>query len=381
MPTFGSTPAVSPRSLRWTAAVLLLGLVAVVTLVGARLHDRMQPLPVEPPPPLAVQTLFLQPQPFVRSVRATGTVEAERQVVLSAQLAATVVAVPLREGARVERGDVLVQLDEAEQREEVARLAAAVDRVEADLTFWQEQLAADRRLLKSQTISRRAFDETQRQVSALTAALREARQALQSARIRLEYSVVQAPFDGYVQRVHVLPGELVQPGTAMLEVLAAEPLKVVVPVAEVDLPGLQPGQPAQARIPAVDGTWTVQVDRIYPGLERGTRSATLEVFLPSDLPSVRPGMAATVDIVLARDEQALVVPRQAVRARGGETGVYVLADGVAQWRSVRTGAAQDGRVQILSGLQANDEVIVTPHPQLADERPVVARNDWQGSLP
>lgn len=384
MATSGSdfhVPTVSRRSVRWVAAVLIAGLVAVVALVGAQLHARLQPVDASPVPLLAVQTQILQPQIFIHSIHATGTVEAERRVALSAQLAATVTQVPLREGAQVAEGAVLVRLDDAEQREEAARLAAAADRVEADLSFWQEQLAADRRLLESKTISRRAFDETRRQVAALEAALREARQALQSARIRLQYAIVRAPFDGFVQRVHVLPGELVQPGTPMLEVLAAEPLKVVVPVAESDLNRLQPDQTAQVQIPAVEGVWAAKVDRIYPGLEAGTRSATLELFLPSGLGAVRPGMAADVDLVLTREENALVVPRQAVRERQGKTGMYVLHEGEAQWRAVQTGAAQDGRVQILAGLQAGDEVIVTPHPQLADARPVVARNDWRGASP
>lgn len=384
MATSGSDshlPTVSRRSVRWVAAVLIVGLVAVVALVGARLHARLEPVDASPVSPLAVQTRVLQPQTFVHSIHVSGSVEAERRVALSAQLAATVTEVPLREGAQVAEGAVLVRLDDAEQREEVARLAAAADRVEADLTFWQEQLATDRRLLESKTISRRAFDETRRQVASLEAAQHEARQALQSARIRLQYAVVCAPFDGFVQRVHVLPGELVQPGTPMLEVLAAEPLKVVVPVAESDLNQLQPDQTAQVQIPAVDGAWAAKVDRIYPGLEAGTRSATLELFLPRGLGAVRPGMAADVDLVLTREENALVVPRQAVRERQGKTGAYVLHEGEAQWRAVQTGAAQDGRVQILAGLQGGDEVIVTPHPQLADARPVVARNDWRGASP
>lgn len=369
--------AVWRRSLRWMVAGLLAGLVAVLALIGARLHDRLQPLAPAPRPPLAVETRILQPQTFVRSVHATGTVEAERQVVLSAQLTATVAALPLREGAPVAQGTVLVRLDASEQREEVARLEAAVDRVQADLTFWTEQLAADRRLLESRTISRRAFDETQRRVAALSAGLREARQALQRARVRLDYTVVRAPFDGYVQRVHVLPGELVQPGSPMVEVVAAEPLKVVASVSEVDLAGLQQGQPVQVRIPAATGMWTATVDRIHPGLERGTRSATLEAFLPQGIRGARPGMAAAVDIILAREERALVVPRQAVRSRDGEQGVYLLRDGLARWRAIEPGAAQDGRVQIRSGLAPGDELIVTPHPQLVDRRPVTARNHWR----
>lgn len=378
--TAGNTTE-SVKVRRLTVAGLLAVLLAVTALVGARLHERLQPVAPPPTRPLAVETQRLEPQRFVNFLHVTGTLEAERRVVLSAQLAARVEEVPLREGARIARGDILVRLDESEQHQEVAQLEAAVDRVAADLAFWREQLQVDRRLLKSQTISRRAFDETQRQVTSLSAALRETRQSLQSARIRLEFAVVRAPFDGYVQTVHVLPGEFVQPGAAMVEVLAAEPLKAVVSVAEVDLQHLRLGQTARIRVPAVGEESSASVDRIYPGLERGTRSATVELFLSGGLATVRPGMAVAVGIELSRTENALVVPRQAVRERAGDPGVYVLDAGVARWRPVRTGAAQGDRVVVLSGLQAGDELIATPHPQLADARQVVARNQWRSAAP
>ncbi len=371
----------APRAVRWMAVALLLGLLAVAVLVGVRLHARLQPLPPAPVPPLAVETRTIEPRPFVRWVRAAGTVAAERRVMLSAQLSATVAEVGFREGARVNAGAVLVRLDDAEQRQEVGRLQASAERVAADLAYWREQLAVDRKLVAAHTISRRAFDETARRTAGLEAALRETRQALARARTRLAYALLQAPFDGYVQAVRVLPGELVQPGKAMVELLAAEPLKAVVPVAETDVRALREGQPARVRVPALDGEWPGTVDRLYRALDPGTRSATVEVFLPLGLNGVRPGMAAEVAIERARSEAALLVPRQALRRRGGQTGVYVQAGGHAEWRTVQTGAAQDGLVEITQGLSAGDVLIVTPHPRLTEGRAVIARNYWRAGAP
>lgn len=378
--TTHATETSPARTLRLTAAGLVFGLVAVAGLVGARLYERLQPVPAEPVLPLAVETQVIQPSPFVHSIHTTGTVEAEHRVTISAQLAAPVLAVPFREGSRVTQGDILVQLDDAEPRREVARLEAASDRVATDLAFWRNQLEADRRLLASKSISRRAFDETERQVASLQATLRETQQALQQARIQLGYAVLRAPYDCYIQTVRVLPGDLVQFGTPMLELLAVAPLKIVASLPEADLVEVHQKQTVRAHIPAVGRTWTVALDRIYPRLERGTRSATIEIFLPTGSESVRPGMAADVDIIRSQTEDDLVIPHQALRDLHGETGVFVLVDGEARWRKVRVGAAQNGLAQILDGLRQGDELIVTPHPQLADARPVVARNDWRRSL-
>ncbi|HSH28742.1 MAG TPA: hypothetical protein VK971_02450, partial [Thiohalobacter sp.] len=100
----------------------------------------------------------------------------------------------------------------------------------------------------------------------------------------------------------------------------------------------------------------------------------------ADTAGVRPGMAVEASIEIARREDVLVIPQQALRQRQGGAGVFVLAEGIAHWRPVRVGAVQQGRVEVLSGVQPGDELIVTPHPQLAQGRPAVARNDWRGSL-
>ncbi len=375
--TTSDTTASSARALRWTAVGLVLGLVAVTMLVGARLYARLLPVATASQLPLAVETQVLHPKSFIHSIHTTGTVEAEHRVTISAQLAAPVLTIPFREGSRVAQGDILVELDDAEPRREVARLEAATERVATDLAFWRKQLEADRRLLASKSISRRAFDETERQVASLHATLRETRQALETARIQLGYTVLRAPYDGYIQAVRALPGEIVQFGTPMLEVLAAEPLKIIAPVPETDVREVREQQLVHVRIPAVEQTWSVVLDRLYPRLDAGTRNATIEAFLPKDLESVRPGMAADVDIVLNQTEDSLVIPHQALRELHGETGTFVLIDGQARWRTVRVGAAQNGLVPILDGLQPGDELIVTPHPQLVDTRSVVARNDWR----
>lgn len=363
---------------RGTALALLAAVVAVVTLVAGGLHARLQPVPHEPARPLAVETRLLQPEAFIRVLDATGSVEAERRAVLSAQLPARVVEAPFREGDQVTRGSVLVRLDATEQQHDLGRREAAVDRVATDLSFWRQELDTDRKLWAGRAISRRELEETESRVANLAAALEEARQAAESARARMDYALVRAPYDGYVHGVRTLPGESVQPGTPMLEILAAQPLKVVVSVAETDLAAIRQGQAARIHVPAVAGAWDASIDRVHPGLEPGTRSAMVELFLPAAVVGLRPGMAAEVDIVLDRSDDVLVVPQQSLHRRDGKSGVYVLVDGVARWRPVRPGAGQAGRVPVLDGLESGDELITTPHPQLRDGRAVRARNDWRG---
>ncbi len=350
-----------------TALILLGGLLSVVAVVaGLRLQERMQPPPMQVRPPLAVKSIILEPRTFVLTRRYTGSIEAEQRVVLSAQLTASVTAVPHREGVQVRAGDLLVRLDQSEQAQEIQRLNAAGERIKADLAFWRGQRARDETLFRDRVIPERAVEETRRTVAGLVASLRENQHALETAYTRRGYAEVRAPFDGVVQKVHVLPGELAVPGKPLLEVVAAEPLKAVVPVPQTDLADLHPGLAAHITVSAAEGAWEGRVDRVYPALDKATRSATLEMFLPKGLPALRPGMVATVDVRLVRREGVLTVPRQAVQERGEASGVFVVEEDRARWRTVTVGPAQGGVVLIEQGLQPGERVIVTPDPGLTD---------------
>lgn len=361
------------RRRQLTALILLGGLLSVVAVVaGLRLQERMQPPPMQVRPPLAVKVVTLEPGTFVLTRRYTGSIEAEQRVVLSAQLTASVTAVPHREGAPVRAGDLLVRLDQSEQAQEIQRMNAAGARIKADLAFWQGQRARDEALFRDRVIPERAVEETRRTVAGLEASLRENRHALETAYTRRGYAEVRAPFDGVVQKVHVLPGELAVPGKPLLEVVAAEPLKAVVPVPQTDLADLRSGLAVRIEVLAADGAWEGRVDRVYPALDTATRSATLETFLPKGLTALRPGMVATVDVQLVRREDVLTVPRQAVQERGEASGVFVVEEDRARWRPVTVGPAQGGAVLIEQGLQSGARVIVTPDPGLTDGLVVVA---------
>jgi RND family efflux transporter MFP subunit len=360
------------RVLKLVAGLGVAGLLAVVVVI--RLEARLQTPPVETPPPLAVETYRVEPNPFRRIRRYGGTIVARRRAVLSSQITAAVLTVPLREGAQVREGDLLVTLDDRELRQECARLEAALAGTDADLHFWREQLQADQRLYRKGMLSERALRETQRRVHTLEAARRETQQALAKANTRLGYTRLLAPFDGVVQAVHALPGELAAAGRSLLELVADAPLKAVLSVPQGDFSKLREGLGVQLRAADESRDWMGQVDRLYPAVDEHTRAGVLEVFLPDPAAgALRPGMSVTADVTVESEDGALAVPEQAVLSRQA-TGVFVVQGNRAHWRAARAGAIQDGRVRISAGLNAGDRVIITPYPTLVDGRAVVVRD-------
>ncbi len=352
-------------------AVLLLGAAGAVVWFGARrVHDRMRPVPAAPARAVAVEAWTVQAGPFEKTRRYPGTVEAVRRVRLAARITGRVTAVNAREGDEVARGDVVVTLDAAELEDDVRRLEAARRRTLAELAYWKSELRRDERLLASRTIAPSKRDQTRRMVDTLSAALDETEQALAAARTRLRYARVRAPFAGRVQTVWTERGDLAVPGKALVEIVAPVPLKAVAEVPQVDVPRLRPGMAVRVRVPAVGNTWTGRVERVYPALDPASRSGRFEVRLPEGA-RLLPGMAVEAEVVLARKPRAVVVPHQALIHRPDGVGVYVMQGNVARWRPVKTGEVEGGRVEIRSGLEPGDVLILTPDPRLRDGTQVV----------
>lgn len=359
---------------------VLLALGVVATLAGMRIRERLEPLPVEPEPPIAVETMVVAPQGFVADRAFTGTIESRQRVLLSARISAMIVSLPYREGERVQAGDLLVKLDDRELADEIRRLIETGRRIEADTDFWRRQSERDETLFKSGTITQRRRDETRRTLASYEASLRENRNAIAIAKTRLSYSEIHSPFDGVVQSTRVLPGEMAIPGQALLEVVSLGSMKAVIPIPQSDLDLLRPGILAELSIPALNLTWDAEVDRIYPALDAATRTATLEISLDDMPPEIQPGLQVNARLMLARLDQVLTIPASAIRKRKGEAGIFLVgADSNAVWRPVTAGISSKGIVVVRSGLLEGDEVIVTPDPRLVEGKAVWTVSDRRDS--
>ncbi len=391
------------------AGILLLALVGLVVFFGVhRIRERLKPTPPAPRRPLAVETVRVEPGPFTISRRYTGSVVSAKRALISARVSTRVKAVHHREGETVKKGDLLITLDDRELRAEVGRLEATARRIRADLDYWRLQADRDEKLLQAEAIPPQKRDESKRMVASLEASLTANEYALSAARTKLGYALIHAPFSGAIQRLNTEVGELAAPGKVLLELVATRPLKAVFSVPQKDIAEILPhpsgcssdtrrASAPEARVPKERGvelparkdvevrlvvpslgeSIAARVAHVYPALDTATRNATFDVLITSDLEGLRPGMTVDVTVILAKFERALVLPRAAVRIREGTTGVYVVENDIARWRSVGVGQTQGGQVRIVSGLKGGETVVVTPDPRLKDGSRVQPRDNWR----
>lgn len=351
--------------------LLLLGLAIIVVIAGLRLRERLAVPEVIPPPPLSVAAEQIVPRPFVVTARYSGSIEAERRATLSARLASTVKHRYVKEGDIVGKEQILLRLDDTEQRQELLRLQAAAKRIRADLQYWQGQLKVDRNLFAKGTVSEQKLQKSVRQVASLKAMLEENRQARATAETRLGYTNVVAPFPGVVQSVLVEEGETVNPGSKLLELVDTGTLKAVISAPQTDRQRLAPGLRVYLHLHQLEVERQGEIGRLYPALERRSRNLTFDVPIHHEEPAfLQAGMSVDAVVELQRFDAAITVPLQALQPRQGRDGVFVVRDGHAVWLPVRRGSMQGERVQLVEGVDAGELMIVTPHPALEPGRAV-----------
>ena len=330
------------RAARITAFVFLAGPVSALA----------QQKPADPPP-MPVKAAPVTRTTLNVEVTAVGTLRADETVMIRPEIAGRVVVIHFKEGQAVNAGDALVTLDQDEYK---AQLAGSAAQVVLEESSYQRLRDLQRKNLTSQQI----LDETKARLDAA-----RARQALDQ--VRLDRTVIRAPFAGTVGLRLVSPGAYVKPGDdiANLESLGAMKLDFRVP--ETYLARLGVGQTLAVRVDAYpDQSFEGNIYAIDPALDPETRTVLLRARLPNKGNKLRPGLFARVSLILERRENALVAPEQAIVPVGQQTFVYRVVDGKAVMTPVKLGLRRPGQVEILQGLNAGDQVVTDGQLKIRD---------------
>jgi membrane fusion protein (multidrug efflux system) len=308
--------------------------------------------------PASVTLAAVRSERVSQTLEALGNARANESVDISSKTSNIVTAVTFRDGERVKRGQVLVQLDDAQARADVAAAQAAV-------TESQSQYDRSRELLNTQALSKSSFDQ-------LVATLAANRARLGAAQARLEDTVIRAPFSGRVGLRRVSVGTLISPGDVITTLDDTSVIKLDFSVPENFLASVREGLSIRASAPAFPGrTFAGSVASIDSRVDMNTRSVTVRALLANDDGMLKPGMF--LNVTLSNDErEALVIPEEALTPEAERQFVFVVADGKVAKREVRIGGRQPGTVEVLAGLSAGERVIVEGTQKVRDGASVTA---------
>jgi RND family efflux transporter MFP subunit len=326
---------------------------AVMVVLAAGLASCRGAAPAAPAPGLeparAVRVAAVERTEGAGIEAVPGLVAARRHATLAARLAATVMALPFREGERVAEGAVVVRLDAAALRSAEAAAAADAGAAETDL-------ARMRALVEKDAATPRELDQA-------TARAAGARAALAGARDRLSYAVLRAPFAGVVAARPVNVGDVVSPGASLLEIEGEGGLEVRATMGGALASSVTAGQRLAAEIDGQAAPVAATVRSVAPAADPATHRVEVRADL-APAAGLRSGLFARL-LVPRPGAPALVVPAAAVVRRGGLTGIFVVEDGRARLRWIAAGAARDGAVELRAGATAGERVVLDP-ADLAD---------------
>lgn len=321
--------------------------------------------------PTVVEAVVAERDTIQVSVRSVGSLEAAAHVELKAEAEGRVSRILFEEGEPVRSGQVLLLIDRDRLRSEMEAAAAAVERARVEAENLERQVERNRELLESGAISRQAYDDLETGFEAARARLAEARAALGVERERLGDATVRAPFDGRTGERGVDPGDFVQRGDPLVTVVADDTLEMAFSVPERYVGRLQPGSPVELRVQSYpDRTFHGSVSFVSPFVDPANRTVRLKARVPNPAAELRSGQFANVLLGLERRPDAVVVPEAAVVPREGDTFVFLVRDGVAHRQVVRLGERSPGIVEVTSGVEAGDTVVVAGQQKLQDGSPV-----------
>ena len=299
----------------------------------------------------AMPALHAQPAHFsvptvavASGVRAAATefdavLQPLRQATVTAQVGGNVLALGVKAGARVKRGQLLLRLDDRDLRASVARSDAGVAQADAELRNVELVRKRNRELVRSGFISQAALDQSESQTQAAEATLLQAQAERRLATLNQGHAELKAPFDAMVLATHVEAGDLALPGRALVTLYEPGRLRAVVQLPASRAAGLS----GTARVMLADGRSVVpSATELLPGADPVSQTVEWRLVLPVEAAATaRPGQMARVRIeaieAAASDAPArLSVPRQAVLRRGELTAVYVAGAQGFALRAVRS---------------------------------------------
>jgi membrane fusion protein (multidrug efflux system) len=342
-----------------------LALVCGLALQGCAQQEPREPTPVLRPP---VMVSDVERRDVIDSIRATGQLTAKAEATIAAQVDGQITEIPVREGHAVEAGEVLLIIDPERRELELANAEAQLAEAKAELAVASRNYQRTQRLSRGNAASEARLDEDRTRESLRRSARAGAEARLGLARRALEDSTVRAPFSGLIARRHVSVGEYLTAGTALFDLVALDPIEVEFTLAEIDSSKVALGHPVEISIaPYPDETFAATVSMISPTIDPRTRTLRVKAELPNPDGRLRPGLFAQTDLGVSEPRRVLAVPEDAVVQRADGAVVFRVGESERVERvHVVTGVIREGWIEIRSGLQRADVVVVRGQTRLDD---------------
>ncbi len=330
-------------------------------------------------PPLTVQVAQPVVRTVVRTGRGQGALFAKESIILSNKQEGYIQHVYVDFGDKVNKGQLLAEMEQEELALEVEVQESALKQAEANFIRAQAEYTRAKELAAENLIPEQRMDANKADYQVTEARVRTAEKILALARKRLRDARIVSPVNGFVQERFINPGEYKQAASSLLELVVVNPLKLRSPVPERFAAVAETGMPLRVEVEALPGQiFEGRLTRMAARVDHRTRSLLIEAEIPNSEGKLRPGYFARITGVLG-EEDALFIPRTGLARFAGVERIFVIEDNIVTSREVTSGMEDGDWIEIATGLAEGETVAVSALNRLADGMTVQPR-EVVGSL-
>lgn len=302
---------------------------------------------------MPVEAATVKQETLVRNIVAVGSLLANEKIMLQPEFEGKVVTIHFKEGQKVNKGDLLVTLDDSIYK-------AELNQADARLKLSQ----ANKKRINS--LRKKGLSNEQEEDQAVSE-LGVNRASRELARTRLNKMAIHAPFEGTIGLRSISEGDYLSSGHDIVTLINNNPIKLEFRIPEVYLSEASIGQTVDVRVDAFRGEmFTGEVYAIAPEVDVGGRSFMVRAQIPNDDSRLIPGLFAQVELVLERKENALLIPEAALMPAGDKQYVYRIDDGKAVRTEVSLGIRQGDFVEVISGLNPGAQIVTAGQMKIMD---------------
>ena len=294
---------------------------------------------------IAVKGCVINYETLTNKVLTTGTVIANEEVDIKSEISGRVVQILFKEGGRVQKGDLLVKLNDAE-------LQAQLDKSESQKKLAESNVTRQRTLYEKELLAKEVFDATLNELNSVQADI-----ALIKAQIAK--TEIRAPFDGIVGLKYVSEGSYISSATSIATLQNILAVKIDFSIPEKYVNDILRESEITFTVPGTEKKYKGRIFAIEPKIDPTTRTVTMRAICTNTDEKIFPGAFANIEVVLKEIKNTLMVPTEAIIPELKSQKVFVFKNGQAASQSVETGIRTDTKIQITKGLQPGDTVITT----------------------
>jgi len=367
------------------STLIIVGVIGILFLIIAINLIRFilkEPEKIQTEERVPVETAIVGKKNIAIIVSQVGEVRSQIEINVYSKIPGTIIKkIYVEKGDIVKKGDRIAILEQTIIDAKVRQAKAGVDMAKANLDVIEKDYNRIEYLYYQKAAAKQKLDHIIAQKTSAEAQLKQALSALRETEIYLRDHTIYAPAAGYISDRYVDEGAMSSQQQPIVHISSKDNIKIITFVTEKDFPFIKKGLKTEIKMDAMpDRIFSEEVSLVSPSIDPISRTAKVEIHLNNQELPLRSGMFTHIKIYL-REKEALVVPRDALNIFPG-TGVYyvfVVEEGIARLKNLKTGIKQGNYVEVLEGLDGGEMLVVNGQNHLKDGTHVI-NSEQEGNM-